>query len=104
MTGAEVHSTSFQHKTIEKASKTPNPFEPFANEFATVPVGDQIFNTYCKWKNQMDAKTLKWAFKLAEANVGPFYRDCSIGWQPKVTSTANKDLEVTPKMLFLFFF
>lgn len=32
----------------------------------------------------MGDKTLKWAFKLAEKNVGPFYKANSMGWQPKI--------------------
>uniref|UniRef100_A0A182WHD3 N-alpha-acetyltransferase 40 n=1 Tax=Anopheles minimus TaxID=112268 RepID=A0A182WHD3_9DIPT len=38
----------------------------------------------CKRKAEMDPKLLKWAFKLAERNVGPQYRACSLGWQPKI--------------------
>lgn len=29
-------------------------------------------------------QVLKWAFKLAERNVGPYYKTCRVGWQPKV--------------------
>lgn len=40
----------------------------------------------------MDTKTLKWAFKLAERNVSPFYKVGPIGWQPKVKqSDLNKN-------------
>ncbi|KAM8705331.1 hypothetical protein ACLKA7_009749 [Drosophila subpalustris] len=32
----------------------------------------------------MDAKTLKWTFKLAEQNVGPYYKQLKMGWKPKI--------------------
>ncbi|XP_059612027.1 N-alpha-acetyltransferase 40 [Phlebotomus argentipes] len=35
-------------------------------------------------KAEIPQKTLKWAIKLAERNVGPFYSSCSLGWQPKI--------------------
>lgn len=82
---AEPTSTAHHHRTIERAAKTQNILEPFGSEFDTFTVdGEQTtLTTTCKWKAQMDAKALKWAFKLAETNVGPFYKTCSIGWQPK---------------------
>lgn len=92
MTGIEPMSTAAQHRCIERAAKTKNPFEPFGDDFSkfTMPASATnndppiTLTTYCKWKAQMDAKHLKWAFKLAETNVGPFYKSSSIGWQPKV--------------------
>jgi len=87
----EVNSVSSQHKAIERASKTKTPLEPFADEFSKYAQGDCDLSIYCKWKAEMDPKTLKWAMKLAERNVSPFYRSCSIGWQPKVKqSDLNK--------------
>ncbi|KFB39091.1 AGAP008428-PA-like protein [Anopheles sinensis] len=38
----------------------------------------------CTRKAETDPKVIKWAFKLAERNVGPQYRACSLGWQPKI--------------------
>lgn len=84
MTGLEVNSVTSQHKAIQKAIKVKNPLEPFADEFTKFNQNDCNISLYCKSKADMDAKTIKWAFKLAETNVGPYYRDCSIGWQPKV--------------------
>lgn len=84
MTGVEPTSTSLQHRTIEKAAKAKNPFEPFGDQFTTYTNDGCSVRTYCKWKAQMDTKHLKWAFKLAETNVSPFYKSCPIGWQPKV--------------------
>lgn len=83
MTGATVAITN-QHRNIEKAAKVKNPFEPFSSEYSTFKNGDFEVNIYCKWKESMDTKTLKWAFKLAERNVSPFYESGPIGWQPKV--------------------
>ncbi|XP_037028284.1 N-alpha-acetyltransferase 40 [Bradysia coprophila] len=83
MTGVEVNSASSQHKAIERASKIKNPIEPFADQFSKYTKDDIDLTIYCKWKGDMDAKTLKWAMKLAERNVAPFYRTCGIGWQPK---------------------
>ncbi len=92
MTGQEVNSVSSQHKAIERASKTKNPIEPFADQFSKYSKDDFEVTVYCKWKADMDAKTLKWAMKLAERNVAPFYRSCAIGWQPKVKqSDLNKN-------------
>lgn len=82
MTGTTTVSN--QHKTIERAAKVKNPFESLAADFATFNNDDVEVSVYCKWKDDMDSKTLKWAFKLAERNVSPFYESGPIGWQPKV--------------------
>lgn len=85
-------SAQNQHKSIEYASKVKNPLEPFASEFTNYQIDDCDVTIYCKWKNEMDAKTLKWAFKLAERNVAQFYETGPIGWQPKVKqSDLNKN-------------
>lgn len=92
MTGLDAKSVSTQHKAIEKAGKLKNPLEPIASEFTKFENADVSLSIYCKWKADMDAKTVKWAFKLAERNVGPYYRDGPIGWQPKVKqSDLNKN-------------
>lgn len=91
MTGINA-SVKGQHRAIEKAAKVKNPLEPFADEFTKYNQDDLNVNIYCKWKADMDTKTLKWAFKLAERNVGPFYKSGPIGWQPKVKqSDLNKN-------------
>lgn len=76
-------STAHHHRTIERAAKTASILEPFGGEFDTYTSGETTLTAYCKWKAKMDASSLKWAFKLAEANVAPFYRSCVGGWQPK---------------------
>ncbi|ETN63960.1 N-acetyltransferase 11 [Anopheles darlingi] len=42
-----------------------------------------------KRREEVPQPTVQWAFKLAERNVGPQYRACSLGWQPKIK---QKDL------------
>lgn len=92
MTGSDAKSVSSQHKAIEKAGKLKNPLEPIATEYTKFDNEDVSLSIYCKWKTDMDTKTLKWAFKLAERNVGGFYREGPIGWQPKVKqSDLNKN-------------
>lgn len=89
MTGVSVTS---QHKAIEKASKVKNPLEPFIDEFTKYTRAELDVSIRCKWKSEMDAKTLKWAFKLAERNVSQFYKVGPVGWQPKVKqSDLNKN-------------
>lgn len=70
-------------KSIEKAIKVKNPLAEFP-DLAQYTNGDVKFTIECKWKNDVDPKALKWAFKLAEQNVGPFYKTSPMGWQPKV--------------------
>lgn len=77
-------SVAAQHKAIEKSAKEKNPLEPFVQDFAMHSHDGAQYSLYCKWKSDMDAKTLKWAFRLAERNVSPFYKAGAIGWQPKV--------------------
>lgn len=84
MTGTETKSVSAQHRAIEKAIKVKNPLEQIGSEYTKYENNDVSVNIYCKWKADMDTKSLKWAFKLAERNVGGFYKIGPIGWQPKV--------------------
>uniref|UniRef100_A0A1A9WB72 N-alpha-acetyltransferase 40 n=1 Tax=Glossina brevipalpis TaxID=37001 RepID=A0A1A9WB72_9MUSC len=73
-------------RNVENASRSKNPLESIHEPFTY-----ESYNLYCRCKNDMDAKTLKWAFKLAESNVGPFYKQLSVGWKPKVKqSDLNK--------------
>jgi N-alpha-acetyltransferase 40 len=57
---------------------------PGLPEFTTYEKEDFKVQIYCKRKADVDSKIVKFAFKLAEKNVGPYYRTCSLGWQPKV--------------------
>ncbi|XP_055378260.1 N-alpha-acetyltransferase 40 [Condylostylus longicornis] len=76
-------SSSSQQKFIEMASKAKNPMEKFDDSMKFEKDG-QTFNLICKSKCDVDPKILKWAFKLAERNVGLYYKTCSMGWQPKI--------------------
>lgn len=78
-----------QHINIEQASKSINPLEHFP-ECASYEKDDLSVTFYTKRKSDMDPKTLKWVFKLAEHNVGPYYKACSIGWQPKIKQSDLK--------------
>ncbi|XP_030369202.1 N-alpha-acetyltransferase 40 [Scaptodrosophila lebanonensis] len=84
MTNGEEISASAKQKHIEAAARAKNPLEnlPYRN-YKSAACG-QEFELYCRAKNDLDAKTLKWAFKLAEINVAPFYKQLKMGWQPKI--------------------
>ncbi|KAM7360020.1 N-alpha-acetyltransferase 40 [Cochliomyia hominivorax] len=90
MTNTSAMSASNQHRNIENASRAKNPFESLT-DVLSYKSGATEFSLYSRTKNDMDAKNLKWAFKLAERNVSPFYKQLSMGWQPKVKqSDLNK--------------
>lgn len=79
-----------QQKALEKANRQINPLADFP-EFLKYDVNGCELDLYCRRKADMESKMLKWAFKLAEKNVGPQYKSCSLGWQPKVKqSDLNK--------------
>lgn len=77
-----------QQKNIETAQRSKNPMLdlPKFNKFSNVDLQCSIV---CKLKSELDASVLKWAFKLAEKNVGGHYKACKLGWQPKIK---QKDL------------
>lgn len=81
MTGSTLTSTT-QQQNIEKASKSVNPLD--IPDCTTFESNDLHVSIQCKRKADMDPKQLKWAFKLAETNVGPYYKTCAMGWQPKI--------------------
>lgn len=81
---SDPSSTANHHRNIEKASKTDNLLGALNTDEFTIYTHDGITLTAsCRSKAKMDTKVLKWAFKLAEANVAPFYKTGPIGWQPK---------------------
>lgn len=91
MTATEI-SVSAQHKNLQKAASAKNPMEKVPEYTSFTANDDTKYSLYCKAKSDMDTKTLKWAFKLAEKNVGPFYKANSMGWQPKIKqSDLNKN-------------
>ncbi|TMW53306.1 hypothetical protein DOY81_001606 [Sarcophaga bullata] len=90
MTNASVNNATMQQRNIENASRVKNPFESLP-DVLLYRTGSTEYILYSRTKNDMDTKTLKWAFKLAERNVSPFYKTLSMGWQPKVKqSDLNK--------------
>lgn len=86
MTNSKDISAAEQQKAIEKASKSKNPMEQMADVFKYTTTNGQ-YNLYCKTKGDMEPKTLKWAFKLAERNVSQYYNELDMGWQPKIKQT-----------------
>uniref|UniRef100_A0A182TH79 N-alpha-acetyltransferase 40 n=1 Tax=Anopheles melas TaxID=34690 RepID=A0A182TH79_9DIPT len=77
-----------QQKCLQVANQQTNPLAEFPEYLSykhTDSDGKELqLKLQCKRKADMDPKLLKWAFKLAERNVGPQYRACSLGWQPKI--------------------
>ncbi|XP_052896894.1 N-alpha-acetyltransferase 40 [Anopheles moucheti] len=80
-------ATSHQ-RSLQVANQQTNPLSEFPEFFSfkcTQIDGSELqLKLQCKRKADMDPRLLKWAFKLAERNVGPQYRTCSLGWQPKI--------------------
>lgn len=79
-----TNSATIQQRNVENAGKAKNPFEAVPNAFQFTAKNGAEYKLYCRTKSDMDAKTLKWAFKLAEHNVSPYYKALQMGWQPKV--------------------
>lgn len=84
MTNEDSLSAAAKHKLIEQASRAKNPLDTFPYDSYKSNTSEEEFKLYCRAKGDMDAKTLKWTFKLAEQNVGPFYKELKMGWKPKI--------------------
>lgn len=80
---SNVLSATDQQQCIEKAARESNPMEKLGEAMKFQENGIQL-KMYCKTKSDMSPKALKWAWKLAERNVSQHYKDCSLGWQPKI--------------------
>lgn len=72
-----------QQQAIEKAARESNPMAALSQEMTFKENGVEL-KMICKTKSEMAPKDLKWAWKLAERNVSQHYKDCSLGWQPKM--------------------
>lgn len=83
MTNEDNLSAAAKHKLIEQASRIKNPLESLSYDSYKSNMLEE-FKLYCRAKGDMDAKTLKWTFKLAEQNVGPYYKQLKMGWKPKI--------------------
>lgn len=85
---SERELAEIQHKFIEKANSTKNPFAVIAEEYGNY-ANDEI-NLEIKYfsSKEMTKDLQKFCFKLAEKNVGGYYKTCHLGWQPKVKQNA----------------
>jgi len=83
MTNLNDNNVCTQQKKVEKATRARNPLESATDVFRFVSKNGD-YTLYCKAKPDMDPKVIKWAYKLAERNVGPLYKELSMGWQPKI--------------------
>ncbi|XP_030564030.1 N-alpha-acetyltransferase 40 [Drosophila novamexicana] len=93
MTNRDELSSAAKHKLIEAVAREKNPLDRLPGIYDSYKSSSgEEFKLYCRAKADMDAKTLKWTFKLAEQNVGPFYKQLKMGWQPKIKqSELNKN-------------
>ncbi|KAH8283854.1 hypothetical protein KR054_003466 [Drosophila jambulina] len=76
-------SQGAKQRFVETAARAKNPLESLSYQSYRAPTGEE-FKLLCRTKTDADPKMLKWAFKLAETNVGPFYKQLKMGWQPKI--------------------
>lgn len=72
-----------QQKNIEIAQRSKNPMKE-VSQHEKYTKGDLKCLISCQHKTDLEAKVIKWAFKLAEKNVGSYYKTCKLGWQPKI--------------------
>lgn len=80
----EVKLAGSQHKAIEKANQQKNPFAKIADEYEKYQKDDLNISIKYLGAKEMPKDLQKFCFKLAEKNVGEYYKSCSLGWQPKV--------------------
>jgi N-alpha-acetyltransferase 40 len=73
-----------QHKAIEKANQQKNPFTIIAEDYGIYEKNEISLKLKYFSSKEMSRELQKFCFKLAERNVGEYYRSCHLGWQPKV--------------------
>lgn len=73
-----------QHRSIERANQQKNPFSEIAEKYGKYERDDLKIDIIYKNSKEMSKEMLKFCFKLAERNVGSYYKACALGWQPKV--------------------
>ncbi|XP_017041879.1 N-alpha-acetyltransferase 40 [Drosophila ficusphila] len=88
MANKDELSQGAKQRLVENAARAKNPLETLNYQSFKASSGEE-FKLICKTKSDADSKLLKWAFKLAETNVGPYYKELKMGWQPKIK---NADL------------
>lgn len=67
-------------KVVKDALKIRNLLEPFGSKFSKYSNSSDRFKIQCKWKSDMDSRTLKWAVKLIEQNLKNIYQHSRSGW------------------------
>lgn len=73
-----------QHKAIERANQQKKPFAKIEEEYAKYQKDDLNINIKFFTSKELTKDLSKFCFKLAEKNVGTYYKNCSLGWQPKI--------------------
>lgn len=69
-----------QHKNIEKANQQKNPFTVIEKENGKYTNESLKIEISYKSSKEMTKDLNKWCFKLAEKNVGIYYKTCNLGW------------------------
>lgn len=82
---SERELAALQHKAIEKANQQKNPFSIVAEEYEKYTADDQELKVTFYSSKELTKDLKKFCLKLAEKNVGGYYKTCSLGWQPKVS-------------------
>lgn len=81
---SERELAGHQHKAIERANQEKNPFNKIAEKYQNYQKDDLNISIKFYASKEMTKELQKFCFKLAERNVGGYYKTCSLGWQPKV--------------------
>lgn len=85
---SQQSNVAYQQRVLENALRSKTPLVFAQDHLSYTPVDQEdSYRLCCLRKDDMDKSILKWAFKLAERNVGHLYKATSIGWQPKVKQT-----------------
>lgn len=80
----EREIAGFQHRSIEKANQQKNPFAELIEDYGKYERDDLKIDIKFFSSKELSKEQTKFCFKLAEKNVGGYYKSCSLGWQPKI--------------------
>lgn len=80
----ERELAGIQHKAIERANQEKKPFARIEEEYSKYKTDDLDITIKFFSSKELSKDLQKYCFKLAEKNVGGYYRSCELGWQPKV--------------------
>lgn len=75
----ERELAGIQHKAIEKANQTKNPFAVIAEEYGTYEKDDLKLEIKFYSAKEMTKDLQKFCFKLAERNISSYYKSCHLG-------------------------